>query len=125
MPRKLTANRSSAREARGLVGQMTCPTSRPPWPARGPLGRLREARQGPGEARTVATIGACPQEDYDLTRVKQIKSNILNCSYHLDQLTALDPGPSTLTYGKNIDRVHKVYTNPRILNYALFLFRFR
>ena len=45
-----------AREARGLVEQMTCPTPRSPWPARGPLGRLREARQGPGEARTVATI---------------------------------------------------------------------
>ena len=56
MAHKLTANRSSAREARGLVGQMICPTSRSPWPARGPLGRLREARQGPAEARTVATI---------------------------------------------------------------------
>ena len=63
MAQKLTANRSSAREARGLVEQMTCPTPRPPWPARGPLGRLREARQDPGEARTDATIGACPQED--------------------------------------------------------------
>ena len=60
----------SAREARGLVGQMICPTSRSPWPARGPLGRLREARQDPGEARTVATIGAGHQEDYDITRVK-------------------------------------------------------
>ena len=57
MAQKLTANRSSAREARGLVGQMICPTSRSPWPARGPLGRLREARQGPAEARTVATRG--------------------------------------------------------------------
>ena len=63
MPRKLTSKSCSAREARGLVGQMICPTPRSPWPARGPLGRLREARQGPGEARTVATIGACPQED--------------------------------------------------------------
>ena len=70
MPQKLTANRSSAREARGLVAQMTCPTPLSPWPARGPLGRLREARQGPGEARTVATIGAGHQEDYDITRVK-------------------------------------------------------
>ena len=61
MPQKLTANRSSAREARGLVGQMICPTSRSPWPARGPLGRLREARQGPGEARTVATRGIVPR----------------------------------------------------------------
>ena len=57
MAQKLTANRSSAREARGLVGQMICPAPRPPWPARGPLGRLREARQGPGEARTVTTRG--------------------------------------------------------------------
>ena len=70
MPRKLTANRSSAREARGLVGQMICPTSRSPWPARGPLGRLREARQGSGEARTVATIGIVRHAHYSLTRVK-------------------------------------------------------
>ena len=41
------------------------------WPARGPLGRLREARQGPAEAWTAPTKGACPQEDYDITRVKQ------------------------------------------------------
>jgi hypothetical protein len=54
---KLTANRSSARVACGLVEQMTCPTPRPPWPAQGPLGRLREGRQGPAEARTVATRG--------------------------------------------------------------------
>ena len=71
MAQKLTANRSSAREARGLVGQMICPTPRSPWPARGPLGRLREARQGPGEARTVATREACHHVDYDLTRVNQ------------------------------------------------------
>ena len=71
MAEKLTANRSSAREARGLVGQMICPTARSPWPARGPLGRLREARQGPAEARTVATMGACPQEDYAVTRVNE------------------------------------------------------
>ena len=59
-----------AREARGLVGQMICPTSRSPWPARGPLGRLREARQDPGEARTVATRGIVRHAHYDLTRVK-------------------------------------------------------
>ena len=71
MAQKLTANRSSAREARGLVEQMTCPTPRPPWPARGPLGRLREARQGPAEARTGATKGGGHQEDYDITRVNK------------------------------------------------------
>ena len=59
-------------------GQMTCPTPRSPWPARRPLGRLREARQGPAEARTVATIGACPQEDCAVTRVKELWSAIIN-----------------------------------------------
>ena len=70
MAQKLTANRSSAREARGLVEQMTCPTPRSPWPARGPLERLREARQDPAEAREGTPIGACPHVDYDITRVK-------------------------------------------------------
>jgi hypothetical protein len=70
MAQKLTANRSSAREARGLVEQMTCPTPPPPWPARGPLGRLREARQGPAEARTVAAIGIVRHAHCVLTRVK-------------------------------------------------------
>ena len=72
MPRKLTSKSCSAREARGLVEQMTCPTPRSPWPARGPLGRLREARQGPGEARTVATKEVCRHVDYTLTRVKKL-----------------------------------------------------
>ena len=81
MAQKLTANRSSAREARGLVGQMTCPTPRSPWPARGPLGRLREARQDPAEAREGATIGACPQEDYGLTRVNPFPT-LIPPQYH-------------------------------------------
>ena len=41
-----------------------------PWPARGPLGRLRQACQGPGGAWTDATTEAGPQEDYAVTRVK-------------------------------------------------------
>ena len=40
------------------------------WPARGPLGRLREARQGPAEAWTAPTREAGPQGDYGITRVK-------------------------------------------------------
>ena len=50
MAQKLTANRSSAREARSGGENVTVDPSRSPWPARGPLGRLREARQGPGGA---------------------------------------------------------------------------
>ena len=50
---------------------MICPTSRSPWPARGPLGRLREARQDPGEARTVATIGKNRHAHCALTRVNE------------------------------------------------------
>ena len=65
MAQKLTANRSSAREARGLVEQMTFPTPRPPWPARGPLGRLREARQGPAGSHE----GRVRPTDLDGTRV--------------------------------------------------------
>ena len=42
------------------------------WPARGPLGRLREARQGPAEAWTAPTKGGGRQEDYGITRVKNI-----------------------------------------------------
>ena len=55
------------------------------WPARGPLGRLREARQGPAEAWTAPTKGACPQEDYDLTRVKAVHLKTLR--YNTRELT--------------------------------------
>ena len=41
------------------------------------MGRLREARQGPAEAWTAPTKGACPQEDCAVTRVKDFKVMVM------------------------------------------------
>ena len=43
--------------------------SRSPGLARGPLGRLREVSQGPGEAREGRPTGACHPVDWAWTRV--------------------------------------------------------
>ena len=46
--------------------------SRSPGLARGPLGRLREARQGPAEAREGTTVARGRHVVYALTRVNLI-----------------------------------------------------
>ena len=101
MARKPTANRCCAREVRGLVGQRAGPTPRPPWPARGPLGRLREARQGLVEARMVAMIGIARHAHYDLTRVLTLTPSAGSRGQHTTQRGRL-AGCSTLDTGREV-----------------------